>query len=161
MSSLWHPNIPLSTLFSDIFNLCSSLRVRNQVSHSCRILWSMYLFQGVSLLTITQPNSVHMLWLIPQYFVITMGEVMFSITGLEFSFTQVCSVVWLLCVHLVTTPEWVDVEKYTFTMLFLLVYCTFVDWKPHSWDFYDICWVLLQDYIINKIHKLEKIVKHY
>ncbi|GFG30408.1 hypothetical protein Cfor_05861 [Coptotermes formosanus] len=41
-----------------------------------------------NLLTITQPNSVHMLWLIPQYFVITMGEVMFSITGLEFSFTQ-------------------------------------------------------------------------
>lgn len=42
----------------------------------------------VNLLTITQPNSIHMLWLIPQYFVMTMGEVMFSITGLEFSFTQ-------------------------------------------------------------------------
>ncbi|XP_021917359.1 peptide transporter family 1 isoform X3 [Zootermopsis nevadensis] len=42
----------------------------------------------MSLLTITQPNTVHMLWLIPQYFIITMGEVMFSITGLEFSFTQ-------------------------------------------------------------------------
>lgn len=38
--------------------------------------------------TITTPNTVHMLWLIPQYFVITAGEVMFSITGLEFSFTQ-------------------------------------------------------------------------
>lgn len=40
------------------------------------------------LLTITEPNSLHMLWLIPQYFVITMGEVLFSVTGLEFSFTQ-------------------------------------------------------------------------
>jgi solute carrier family 15 oligopeptide transporter 1 len=40
------------------------------------------------LLTVTEPNSMHMLWLIPQYFVMTMGEVMFSITGLEFSFTQ-------------------------------------------------------------------------
>ena len=39
---------------------------------------------------------MHMLWLIPQYFVMTMGEVMFSITGLEFSFTQVMPVMSLL-----------------------------------------------------------------
>jgi dipeptide/tripeptide permease len=38
---------------------------------------------------ITEPNSVHMLWLLPQYIVITIGEVMFSVTGLEFSFAQV------------------------------------------------------------------------
>ncbi|XP_059472318.1 solute carrier family 15 member 1-like isoform X2 [Neocloeon triangulifer] len=37
---------------------------------------------------VTPENSVNMLWLIPQYFVITAGEVMFSITGLEFAFTQ-------------------------------------------------------------------------
>jgi dipeptide/tripeptide permease len=30
-----------------------------------------------------------MLWLIPQYFVITVGEIMFSITGLEFSYSRV------------------------------------------------------------------------
>jgi len=59
-----------------------------------------YLFQDVSLVTVTQPNSMHMLWLIPQYFVITMGEVMFSITGLEFSFTQVCFIMWVLFVYL-------------------------------------------------------------
>jgi solute carrier family 15 oligopeptide transporter 1 len=29
-----------------------------------------------------------MLWLLPQFIVMTMGEIMFSITGLEFSFTQ-------------------------------------------------------------------------
>lgn len=40
------------------------------------------------LLTVTEPNSMHMLWLIPQYFVMTLGEVMFSITGLAFAFTQ-------------------------------------------------------------------------
>jgi solute carrier family 15 oligopeptide transporter 1 len=40
--------------------------------------------------TITEPNSIHMLWLLPQYTVITIGEVMFSVTGLEFSFSQVC-----------------------------------------------------------------------
>ncbi|KAK7788795.1 hypothetical protein R5R35_010889 [Gryllus longicercus] len=38
--------------------------------------------------TITSENKVHMLWLIPQYVVMTMGEVMFSITGLEFSYSQ-------------------------------------------------------------------------
>ncbi|XP_014209706.1 peptide transporter family 1 isoform X2 [Copidosoma floridanum] len=37
---------------------------------------------------LAEPNTVHMLWLLPQYVVITMGEIMFSITGLEFAFTQ-------------------------------------------------------------------------
>ncbi|XP_038216405.1 peptide transporter family 1-like isoform X1 [Zerene cesonia] len=55
--------------------------------------------------TITPPNSIHILWLVPQYVVMTMGEVMFSVTGLEFSFTQapasmksVLQSVWLLTV---------------------------------------------------------------
>lgn len=52
---------------------------------------------------IVQPNSVHMLWLLPQYIIITAAEVMFSVTGLEFSFTQapnsmksVLQATWLL-----------------------------------------------------------------
>lgn len=46
-----------------------------------------------------------MLWLLPQYIIMTMGEVMFSVTGLEFSFTQapvtmksVLTSAWLLTV---------------------------------------------------------------
>jgi dipeptide/tripeptide permease len=46
-----------------------------------------------------------MLWLLPQYIIITMGEVMFSVTGLEFSFTQsavsmksILQACWLLTV---------------------------------------------------------------
>ncbi|XP_065570376.1 solute carrier family 15 member 2-like isoform X2 [Artemia franciscana] len=37
---------------------------------------------------LTKPNSVSILLLIPQYVLITMGEVMFSPIGLQFSFTQ-------------------------------------------------------------------------
>jgi solute carrier family 15 (oligopeptide transporter), member 1 len=37
---------------------------------------------------VTTPNSVHMLWQIPQFIVMTAGEVMFSVTGLEFAYSQ-------------------------------------------------------------------------
>lgn len=37
---------------------------------------------------VTPPNSLHMAWMLPQYVIITMAEVMFSITGLQFAFTQ-------------------------------------------------------------------------
>ena len=38
-------------------------------------------------------NNVHILWQIPQYVLITAGEVMFSITGLEFSYSQVSPII--------------------------------------------------------------------
>lgn len=54
---------------------------------------------------ITDPNSMSILWLIPQYVVMTLGEVMFSVTGLEFSYSQapvamksVLQACWLLTV---------------------------------------------------------------
>lgn len=37
---------------------------------------------------VTPPNSLHMAWMLPQYIIITMAEVMFSVTGLQFAFTQ-------------------------------------------------------------------------
>lgn len=40
------------------------------------------------LTTIVRPNSVNVLWQLPQYLVITMGEILFSVTGLEFSYSQ-------------------------------------------------------------------------
>ncbi|XP_070134774.1 peptide transporter family 1 isoform X2 [Drosophila bipectinata] len=57
------------------------------------------------LLEITERNSMSILWLIPQYVVMTLGEVMFSVTGLEFSYAQappsmksVLQACWLLTV---------------------------------------------------------------
>nr|XP_033330919.1 peptide transporter family 1 isoform X1 [Megalopta genalis]XP_033330925.1 peptide transporter family 1 isoform X2 [Megalopta genalis] len=45
-------------------------------------------YTNLSVIQITEPNTMHVLWMIPQYVLITMGEVMFSVTGLEFAFTQ-------------------------------------------------------------------------
>jgi solute carrier family 15 oligopeptide transporter 1 len=38
---------------------------------------------------ITQDNAVSILWQVPQIVTITAAEILFSITGLEFSYTQV------------------------------------------------------------------------
>nr|XP_042898647.1 solute carrier family 15 member 1-like [Parasteatoda tepidariorum] len=57
--------------------------------------------------TTVNPNSLHILLQIPQYFVLTAAEIMFSITGLEFSYSQaplsmksVIQAAWLMTVSL-------------------------------------------------------------
>lgn len=61
-----------------------------------------FLFREVVL---TPSNSIHMLWQLPQYLIMTLGEVMFSITGLAFSYSQapvsmkaVLQACWLLAI---------------------------------------------------------------
>ncbi|XP_065184782.1 solute carrier family 15 member 2-like isoform X1 [Sycon ciliatum] len=60
---------------------------------------------SVAPLVNVDPASVHILWQVPQYAVLTAGEIMFSITGLEFAYSQapksmksVMQAVWLLTV---------------------------------------------------------------
>lgn len=52
-----------------------------------------------------RPNSVSILWSLPQYIIITLGEVLLSVTGLEFAYSQaapnmksVLTAMWLLTV---------------------------------------------------------------
>uniref|UniRef100_A0AAX7TSF0 Solute carrier family 15 member 1a n=1 Tax=Astatotilapia calliptera TaxID=8154 RepID=A0AAX7TSF0_ASTCA len=47
-----------------------------------------YCQDSITVVEDIEPNSVHMALQIPQYFFITAGEVMFSVTGLEFSYSQ-------------------------------------------------------------------------
>ncbi|KAJ6638176.1 Peptide transporter family 1 [Pseudolycoriella hygida] len=39
-------------------------------------------------IVIAEPNTMHMLWLLPQYIIMTLGEVMYSVTGLAFSYAE-------------------------------------------------------------------------
>lgn len=42
----------------------------------------------IGLTTVTSPNSVHILWLLPQYIALTTAEVVFDVTAFQFAFTQ-------------------------------------------------------------------------
>ena len=44
---------------------------------------------NVTLVEVDPPNSVSMFFQVPMYVLITAGEVMFSVTGLEFAYSQV------------------------------------------------------------------------
>lgn len=42
----------------------------------------------IEVTTLTTPSSISIFWIFPQYLILTVGEVLFSITSLEFAYTQ-------------------------------------------------------------------------
>lgn len=87
-------------------------------------------------ITITEPNSLNMLWMVPQFVLICMGEVMFSITGLEFSYTQapmsmrsVLQGCWQLTVGIgnlivaiIVASNFFDSQTYVFGLFVLIMF---------------------------------------
>ncbi|XP_050698015.1 solute carrier family 15 member 2-like [Eriocheir sinensis] len=44
--------------------------------------------KDLSVFPMTPPAQVHMMWLFPQYLLITIGEVLFSVSGMDFAYSQ-------------------------------------------------------------------------
>lgn len=44
--------------------------------------------EGVRVFPVTAPSPVHMGWLFPQYFLLTVGEVLFSVSGMDFAYSE-------------------------------------------------------------------------
>ncbi|KAM3724786.1 Peptide transporter [Dirofilaria immitis] len=97
----------------------------------------------INLYTVVRPNTVNMLWQLPQFFVITIGEVLLSVTGLEFSYSQASSnmksvlqAIWLMTVflgnviamlisgsHIITEPA---TEFFVYAFLMIVVMGLFI-----------------------------------
>ncbi|KAK2840110.1 hypothetical protein Q5P01_013850 [Channa striata] len=97
-------------------------------------------------------NNVHIAWQIPQYVLITAGEVMFSITGLEFSYSQapanmksVLQAGWLLTVAfgnviVLIVAEGAGLEQWKEFLLFaglLLGVCIIFSIMAHFYTYVD------------------------
>uniref|UniRef100_A0A183CM14 Solute carrier family 15 (Oligopeptide transporter), member 1 n=1 Tax=Globodera pallida TaxID=36090 RepID=A0A183CM14_GLOPA len=79
---------------------------------------------------LVRPNSVNILWQVPQLFVMTVGEILLSVTGLEFSYSQaapsmksVVQALWLLTVFF---GNIIDIEFFVYAALMFAVIGLFV-----------------------------------
>ncbi|GMT00761.1 hypothetical protein PENTCL1PPCAC_22935, partial [Pristionchus entomophagus] len=97
----------------------------------------------MELMNVVEPNGMNLLWTIPQYVLITMGEILISVTGLEFAYSQastdmksVLQAMWLLTVclgnlidmgisgsHLISDPS---LEFFFYAALMLGVMMVFI-----------------------------------
>jgi len=71
--------------------LCEGVERRTEVSnYEMGGSYMVYLYGEDTMkeYVLTPTNSVHIFWLLPQYIVLTVGEILFSITSLEFAYSQ-------------------------------------------------------------------------
>ncbi|KAJ8350271.1 hypothetical protein SKAU_G00254010 [Synaphobranchus kaupii] len=99
------------------------------------------------------PNTIHMAWQIPQYFLMTCGEVVFSVTGLEFSYSQapsnmksvlqagwlftvaVGNIIVLIVAEAVKLPkQWAE---YILFAALLMAVCVVFAWMAHFYTYVD------------------------
>jgi len=70
--------------FNDVY-INAIVDLKQGANYNIQVIGS----QNITLLhQVTGPNTVSMFWQIPQYIIMTAGEVLFSITTMEFCFTQ-------------------------------------------------------------------------
>lgn len=109
----------------------------------------------VSLLEDVKGTSVHRIWQLPQYIVITAGEILFSVTGLEFAYSQapqsmksVLQSLWMLTtafgdifvvfISLVNPVDGIAVEMFLYSgimvvvMIIFMVLCYFYTYNDYS-----------------------------
>ncbi|CAL8267515.1 unnamed protein product [Lota lota] len=117
-------------------------------------------------------NNVHIAWQIPQYLLITIGEVMFSVTGLEFSYSQapanmksVLQAGWLLTVAfgnviVLIVAEGAGLEQWAEFVLFaglLVAVCIIFSVMAYFYTYVDPSQLdkLYQDSVVNGESKEE------
>ncbi|CAH1284894.1 unnamed protein product [Diabrotica balteata] len=90
---------------------------------------------------VTKPNAVHIAWLLLQYFIITAAEIMFVITGLEFSYSQAPASMKSLvqACFLLTTA---------FGNLIIVIISSMEIFEKKSNDFFFYCGLMVADMLI-------------
>ena len=68
---------------------CKSVYIAHVCAWYCYITISSFLQFQATVVKTSEPNSISILAQIPMYALITAGEIMFSITGLQFAYSQV------------------------------------------------------------------------
>ncbi|XP_066254635.1 peptide transporter family 1-like [Euwallacea similis] len=95
----------------------------------------------VKLYTMSKPNHINIMWQIPQYFLISVAEIMFGVAGLEFSFIQAPK-----SMKTVTMAGW-----YLSTAVgnFLVIVITQIDlFKSQAYEFFLFASLIVTDMMI-------------
>uniref|UniRef100_A0A336MED5 CSON014225 protein n=1 Tax=Culicoides sonorensis TaxID=179676 RepID=A0A336MED5_CULSO len=157
-------------------------KVGNSIALKIGGVYSMSIIQqgtktARELYQITEPNGVSMLWIIPQYVVMTLGEVMYSVTGLQFSFNEapqsmksVLTGCWMLTIAVgnliivfIAEAKMFDEQLWEFLMFAIIMWVDMAIFAVLAWRYRSIPIKTDEDYererleMEEKEHGLEKV----